>query len=335
MYGQKISRRALVMTGCMGAGAALAMPYIGARAGTRPFTLMTNWYAQPDQGGFYQAQETGLYRRAGLDVQIRSGSPQLNAPQMLLSGAVDAIVGFDTQVILQRAKGLPVKAVAAIFQQDVEGLIAHTDVNHPEELRTRTLLLAPSSMAAYWPWMKQRFGFSDNQVRPYAYNLQPFVIDPTVAIQAILTAEPCDLQRRNVPFRFFTLADYGYPPYSGTIVTRDGTLTQDAERLRIFLKASLEGYRDYLLGDPTPGNNAIMRENRLLDVAHVTCARDALRRSNPCFSGDAVQGGLGIMTAARWQATARMMADTGQIPDAAVWKEAFTTDFLPATPVVP
>lgn len=323
--------KGLVLGGVAGG---LSAPAIRPARAARPFTLVTNWFAQPDQGGFYQAEATGLYRAAGLEVVIQSGTPQLNATQLLLTGAADAVIGFDTQVLTQVSRGLPVVTVAAVFQYDQEGLLAHDDIQRIEDLRGHPLMISANSRPGFWPWLKQKFDFTDEQVRPYNDSLQPFMLDRSIAIQAIATAEPCDLHRKGVGIRFFPFRDYGYPTYSCTVVTRRDVIERDPARLRAFLQASMAGYRSYLGSDPSPANRIIRRENPTLDDEDIGCALGVIRSSLICTGGDAAHGGIGTMTEARWQATYAFMVRYGLIPAATDWRRAFSLDYLPSRPIL-
>ena len=137
-----------------------------------PFTLLTNWTAQAEQGGFYEAQATGLYKKAGLDVAIKMGGPQVNGMQLLLAGNVDAIMGYDFQLLQTVQKGLPAVAVAATFQYDFQGIMAHDDVKSLGDLKGKTILVSTSGQTTWWPWLSKRFGYTMDQVKPYTFNLQ-------------------------------------------------------------------------------------------------------------------------------------------------------------------
>ncbi len=208
------------------------------------FVFLTNWYAEAEHGGFYQALADGLYREQGLDVSIRMGGAQLNIVQVMAAGQADCIMGSsDLQVVMARANGVPLVTVAAMFQKDPGVLIAHDDVNALADMRDRTILIAPASYQNFWPWLKQRYGFTDAQARPYTFNVQPFVADRHLVQQGYITSEPYALQKAGVPVHAFLLSDYGYPAYSTTIVCMDQTVrTRRARprRLRARLGAGLE-----------------------------------------------------------------------------------------------
>src|ERR1700751_4247693 len=97
-------------------------------------TFLTSWFAQAEHGGFYQAKATGLYEKAGLDVTIKMGGPQVNGMQLLLGGEADVIMGYDIQVLQSVAKGLPVVTIGASFQKDLQGMMTHDDVKSLADL---------------------------------------------------------------------------------------------------------------------------------------------------------------------------------------------------------
>ncbi len=146
-------------------------------------------------GGYYQAQATGLYKKYGLDVEIRSGGPQVNGMQLLLSKRADVIIGYDLQLLEGIQRGFQAKAIAAPFQYDPQGLLTHADVTSLQGLKDKTLLVSSSGQATWWPWLKAQYQLSDAQVRPYTFNIQPFVVDDAVAQQAYVSSEVFQCRR--------------------------------------------------------------------------------------------------------------------------------------------
>ncbi|MEO8040648.1 MAG: ABC transporter substrate-binding protein, partial [Betaproteobacteria bacterium] len=160
---------------------ALALLGAGLAQASEKFVFLTNWYAQAEHGGFYQAQAEGIYNKLGLDVDVRMGGPQVNVMQLLLAGRADAVMGYDLQTIKAVEQGLPVVTIGATFQKDPAVLIAHPDVKVIEDLKTRTLLIGQASETTFWPWLKSRYGFTNSQKRPYAFSVQQFLVDKKVA----------------------------------------------------------------------------------------------------------------------------------------------------------
>jgi len=153
-------------------------------------TFLTSWYAQAEHGGFYQALASGAYKKQGLDVTVRMGGPQLNGQQLLAAGQVDLLMGYDFQVLKAIEQDIPLVTVGTSFQYDLQGIMAHEDVKTLGDLKGRTILIAASARSSWWPWLKSKYGYSDDQIRPYTFNLQPFFADKMIAQQGYLSSEP-------------------------------------------------------------------------------------------------------------------------------------------------
>ena len=319
----RISR--LAVGGALMLGAALA-PSMASAADK--ITFLTSWFAQAEHGGFYQAKATGLYKKAGLDVTIKMGGPQINSMQLLLGGDADIIIGYDIQVLKAIEKGLPVVTVAASFQKDLQGMMTHADVKSLGGLKGKTILIATSSHSTFWPWLKERFGYTDSQVKPYTFNLQPFFVDPNVAQQAYPSSEPFQAKQKGVPTNFYLFADSGYPPYGTTMVTTTKLMAEKPDVLKRFVKASLEGWKSYLTGDPSPANKLIKADNPKMSDAQIAYGIEQMKKLHVVDGGDAAKMGIGVMTDARWQATYDFMVKGGLLKKDVDYKKAYTTKFV-------
>ena len=181
-------------------------------------TFLTSWYAQAEHGGFYQAKAAGLYERENLDVTIKMGGPQVNGMQLLLGGEANVMMGYDFQVLSGLAKGLPVITIGTSFQKDLQGMMTHDDVKSLADLKDKTILVATPGRTSWWPWLRQKFGYTDAQTQAYTFNLQPFFADRNIVQQSYPSSEPFQALQKNVPVNFFLFADSGYPPYGTTMV---------------------------------------------------------------------------------------------------------------------
>jgi NitT/TauT family transport system substrate-binding protein len=301
---------------------------LNAANATDKVTFLTSWFAQAEHGGFYQAKATGLYDKNGLDVTIKMGGPQVNGVQLLLGGEADVIMGYDFQVLSGISKGLPIVTVATSFQKDLQGMMTHADVKDLGDLKGKTLLIASSGQTSFWPWLKRKFGYTDAQSQPYTFNLQPFFADNNVAQQAYPSSEPFQALERNVPVNFYLFADYGYPPYGSTMVTTTKFVAEHPDVVRRFVKASLEGWRSYLKGDPAPGNALIKADNPKMGDAQIAFGIKRLNELQIADGGDAKTMGIGIMTEARWKASYDLMVNDKLLPADTDWKKGFTTEFV-------
>ncbi len=309
------------------ATAALMGPVIAAvpaRAAEK-FSYLTSWFAEAEHGGFYEARAEGLYDKAGIDADIRMGGPQVNAMQLLLAGEVDAIMGYDFQVLSAVEKGLPAVTVATTFQFEVQGLMTHEDVKGLDDLKGKTILIASSSHTTFWPWLKAKYGLSDDQTKAYTFNLQPFFADPNTAQQAYSSSEPFQAQQKGVPVKFFLFAREGYPPYGSTIVVTRKTLETRPQVVRAFIKATMQGWRDYM-ANPGPGNALIKAANPKMGDEQLAFSIDKMRELH-VLDGDG-NVPLGSMTEARWKATDDYMVANGLLKPDVDWHKAFTTELI-------
>lgn len=172
-------------------------------------SFMTSWYAQAEHGGSYQAVAKGIYKKHGLDVTIKMGGRQVNSMQLMLAGQAAFIMSYDLTVLSAVEKDLPAMTVGASFQKDLQGMLTHADVKGLADLKGKTILVATSGRSTWWPWMKARYGYTDEQTKPYTFNLQPFFADKGVAQQAYPSSEPFQAMNQGVPTNFYLFADDG------------------------------------------------------------------------------------------------------------------------------
>ena len=323
-------RAALVLL----AGAALvaARP---ARA-DEPFVYLTNWFAEAEHGGFYQAVATGIYKKYGLDVTIKMGGPQVNVFQLMAAGQADCIMGSsDLQIIQTREGGLPVTTVAAIFQKDPQVIIAHDDVKTLADLKGKTILIGGGANRGYWPWLKAKYGFTDEQARPYTFNIQPFMADKNIAQQGYLTSEPYAVQKAGAKATVLLLADNGYPSYATTISCMDKTVKERSKALAAFVRGSIEGWKSYL-DNPAPGNALIKRDNPNMTDDQLAYSVAKLKEYGIVASGDAGRLGIGVITDARAKASYDFLVSTKLIdPSKVELSKTYTTEFLKDVKVLP
>lgn len=296
--------------------------------------LLTSWYAQAEQGGYYQAQATGIYKKYGLEVDIRSGGPQVNGMQLLLSKRADVIIGYDLQLLEGIQRGFQAKAIAAPFQYDPQGLLTHTDVASLEGLKGKTILVSSSGQATWWPWLKGQYQLNDAQARPYTFNIQPFVADDNVAQQAYVSSEVFQVQKAGVKSNFFLFSEHGYPPYGGILIARPETIADRNAALAKFVRASMEGWVSYL-NNPAPGNALIKKYNPKMTDDLLAWAVTQIRQHHLIDGGDAASEGWGTMTETRWRKTRDFMVSANLLDTATDWKQAYTTEFVQTMQIKP
>jgi NitT/TauT family transport system substrate-binding protein len=315
---------AKAITTAIGMGAVLFAPPVHA---ADKVTFLTSWFAQAEHGGFYSAKATGLYEKAGIDATIKMGGPQVNGMQLLLAGETDVMMGYDFQVLKSLEQGLAVTTIGTSFQFDLQGMMTHDNVASLADLKDKTILVATPGRSSWWPWLKAKYKYTDEQTRPYTFNLQPFFADPNTVQQSYPSSEPFQAKQQNVPVKFFLFAHNGYPPYGTTMVATRGFLEKNPDVAARFVKASMEGWKSYF-ADPAPANALIKADNPKMTDAQIAFGIEQLKALKVLDGGDAATMGIGIMTQARWKATYDYMVGAGLLKPEVDWKAAFTDRFV-------
>ena len=297
-------------------------------------TFATDWKAQAEQGGFYQAKALGLYEKAGLDVTIRGGGPGVNIPQLLGAAAIDFGMGSNSFIPLNMVRaGVPAKAVMAAFQKDPQVLITHprADITTLADIKGKPVMIADASINAFWVWLRAKYDFSDRQIRKYTFNLAPFLVNPKAVQQGYVTSEPYTISTRGgFEPQVFLLSDFGYPSYAAMVLAQNRLIEEQPELVQAFVNASVEGWKSYIYGDPSPGNKLILAANPDMRQDIIDQAIEQIRHRGILASPDTEKHGLGAMSEARWQSFFKTMSENGVYPTTLDWQNAFTTDFTNA-----
>jgi len=290
-------------------------------------TFLTDWRAQAEHGGFYQAQAAGLYRAAGLEVELRTGGPQVNPAQLLVAGRVDMSMGSSLESFNFVREGLPFLTVAAIFQKEAQVLLGHpnTGLTGFEALRGRTILVGAQARTTWWPFLRRRFGLRDEQVRPYTFNPQPFLADRMLVQQGYLGSEPFTLRQAGVEPVVLLIADAGFENYNTTIQVGRATLASRREVIQRFVDATLQGWAQYLApaANVADAHALIRRDNPEMGEELLDFGRRMMMEAGIVRSGDALRLGIGAMTEARWGRFHAAMAEAEVVPRALDWRAAF------------
>ena len=290
----------------------------------------TNWVAEAEHGGFYQALADGTYRRYGLDVTILPGGPNVNNRILLPVGKIDFFMSANTlQSFDAVEQNVPTLAVAAMFQKDPQVLIAHPGVAKFEDLKGLTLFVSKEGIASYYQSLKADFGFSEARVKPYTFNAQPFLADKRSAMQGYVTSEPYAIETQGgFKPKIFLLADQGFNAYSTLIETRRDLVEQKPDLVQRFVDASVIGWYNYIYGDNKPGNNLIKKGNPEMTDALLAYSVAKMKEYGIVDSGDTATLGIGAMTDARMKSFFDKMVRAGVVKGAIDPTRAYTLRFV-------
>src|SRR5690348_3531523 len=202
----------------------------------------TDWKAEAEHGGYYQALAAGIYKKHGLDVTLRQGGPQVNHAQLLAAGRLDFNEAPNSFIPLNFvAQNIPMVAVAAMFQKDPSVLIAHPGVGNDSlaALKGKPIMIGADTRVGWWLFLKAKFGYTDNQIRPYTFNVAPFLTDKHAIQQGYLTSEPFLIEQQGEKPLVFLLADAGYASYGSIIETSRKLVETKPDLVRRFVAASI------------------------------------------------------------------------------------------------
>ena len=295
-------------------------------------TFATDWKAQAEQGGFYQALAAGLYEKNGLKVKIIQGSANVNVPRLIASNSVEFGIGSNSFIPLNMvANKIPGKAVMAIFQKDPQIIMTHpdSDIRNLKDMKDLPIMISDASIGAFWLWLKSKYDFNDNQIRKKTFSLAPFLSNKSSIQQGYLTSEPF-LVEREAGFtpRVFLLADYGYPSYGAMVLASSNVLKNNPEIVKAFVDASIEGWRQYIYDDPSLGNELIMLENNEMKEDILLQAIKKIRNYE-LVSNEISKGlDIGLMTDIKWESFFKTMSINGVYEKDLEWRESFTLDFI-------
>jgi len=292
----------------------------------------TNWVAEAEHGGFFQAVADGTYKRYGLDVTIVPGGPNENNRMLLISGRIEFFMAANTLMSFDAvANNVPVVSIAAMFQKDPQVFLTHPEskITKLEELKPLTLFVSKEGISSYYQWLKSEYGFSEKNVRPYTFNPQPFIATAQSAMQGYVTSEPFAVERA-ASFKpgVILLADYGFNTYSTLIETRRDLIESKPDLVQRFVDASIIGWYTYIYGDNSAGNALIKKMNPEMTDDLLSYSVAKMKEYGIVDSGDSVEKGIGAMTEERITSFFDKMSRAGVVKPTIDYRKSYTLRFV-------
>ena len=296
-------------------------------------SFATNWLAEAEHGGFYQAVADGTYAKYGLEVKIVPGGPQANNRLLLISGKVDFFMGANMIQAMDAVKeGVPTLAVASMFQKDPIIYMSHPGqgLDKIEDLKNaNAYFVGKDNLVTVFQWAKQTYGFREEKVKPYSFNPAPFLADKKSVQQGYLTSEPYEVEKQGgFKPNVFLVADYGYDSYSTTIETRADTIAKKPDLVQRFVDASAIGWYNYLYGDNKAANALIKKDNPEISDGQIAFSIAKMKEYGIVDSGDSLKAGIGAMTDARMKSFFDKMVKAGVVDAKVDYKKSYTLQFV-------
>ncbi len=289
-----------------------------------------SWKAEAEYGGFYQALATGIYRDYGFDVEIRPLPPQGNVTQLLMGDLVDFSIGQAVNALQAADQGIPKVTVAAIFQDEIQAFLAHPGVGNDSlaQLKGKRVFIVPGLSSIYWPFLEKQYGYTQDQQRPYNFNVTPFLLDKDSVQQGLLTSEPFLIEKEG-GFKpvVLLLSETGLNPYNFTLETTHKLIESKPELVHRFVDASIKGWYSYL-ENPALGNELIQQDNPEMSDELLAFALGKIAEYDLIKSGDASTLGIGAMTDERWKTLFDQLVTAGVLEDKPIYNDAYTLEFI-------
>ncbi|WP_426437790.1 ABC transporter substrate-binding protein [Bradyrhizobium genosp. P] len=292
----------------------------------------TNWVAEGEHGGFFQAVADGTYKQYGLDVTIVPGGPNENNRMLLIAGKLDFFMSANSlQTFDAVTNNVPLVAVAAMFQKDPQVFLTHPEVKVAkiEDLKPLTLLVSKEGIVTYFQWMKSKYGFSESKVKPYTFNSQPFIVNKEIAMEGYVTSEPYAVEKAaGFKPNVILIADYGFNAYSTLIETRRDLVDKKPDLVQRFVDASIVGWYHYLYGDNSAGNAMIKKLNPEMTDELLAYSVAKMKEYGIVDSGDTIANGIGAMTDERMADFFEKMVSAGVVKSTIDYRQGYTLRFV-------
>jgi NitT/TauT family transport system substrate-binding protein len=295
-------------------------------------TFGTNWLAEAEHGGYYQAVVDGTYAKYGLDVTILPGGPQANNRLLLATGKIEFYMGGNMiQAFTAVQEKIPTIVVAGDFQKDPQIFMSHPGVGFDKwtDLPKATAFVGKEGLVSFYQWMHSAYGFKEENVKPYTFNAAPFIADKQSIQQGYLTAEPFAVEKEGgFKPNIFLLADQGYSTYATTIETRADLVANNSDLVQRFVDASAVGWYHYLYGDNAKANAAIKKDNPDITDEQIAFSVAKLKEYGIVDSGDTLKLGIGAMTDARMKDFFDQMVKAGVVKADVDYTKSYTLKYV-------
>jgi len=309
---------------------AVALPGLAAAQSLTPVTFGTNWVAQAEHGGFYQAVVDGTYAACGLDVTILPGGPQVNNSAQLIAGRIQFYMGGTLGQMSAVNEGVPMVILAASFQKEPQVLMTHPGaISTFEEIATLDqLIIGDEGFVTYFKYFENADGWDAAKRVPYTFNPAPFIANPASAQQGYITSEPFAIQQEaGWSPDIWLLADNGYTSYSTTIVGMRDYVEANPEVAKCFVEGSAKGWANFLYGDNAAAIAKIQEDNPDMGMDKIEFSIATMKEYGIVDSGDALTMGIGAMTDERMADFFNKMVEVGVLPADLDYTQAYMLDY--------
>jgi NitT/TauT family transport system substrate-binding protein len=299
-------KRLALATAFAAFGTAASLP--AAAQELKPVRILSNWFAQADQAGYWQAQQDNLGKQAGIKITVQQGGPRIQTIPQVASGQAEFGIANADDVLLARLRGAPIKAVFAHLDYVPYSLVYHSDpaVKSITDLKDRTFAVNIGN--AYWEWTKKKFQLAGTREIPVSGDLSLFRNDPKMVQQGYSLYLPARMAGAGIDVQQITLASLGYRPYD-VLFTTDEMIQKNPALVKATIAAVQQGWSNFVR-DPSAIKPLLMGMNQqIAPPVHDAAVKELI---TTLISHDL--GRIGCMTDARWTELAGQLRTVAFLP---------------------
>ncbi len=234
-----------------------------------PVTVQLSWLHYGAFGGFYAADQNGLYRDEKIAVSFLEGGPAFDPIDAVLAGEAEFGVASADTLLLARAQGKPVRAIATVLRHSPVVLITlrETGITRPEDIVGQevrmTTQIAPSFQAMMSRVAIPPDGYTE-VILPSELDL--FVSGEVPVWAVYYNSFAVAIQEAGYDLNFIFPEEYGVHFYGDVIFTTDTLIENNPDLVTRFLRATLSGLRS-AIGEPEAVGAMVVQYDEAADAA--------------------------------------------------------------------
>jgi NitT/TauT family transport system substrate-binding protein len=294
----------------------------GGGGGPEEATLVMNWFAQAEQGGYWEAEAANTGKAEGVSIKVQQGGPQIQTIPQVAAGKADFGVAQADELMLARAEGVPVVEVFGGMDKYLQCMMYHpsSGIKDFGDISGHQVAVAPSG--GFWPWIKGHYKLEDVQEINFTGALAEFKRNDNLVQQCFITSEPYFADQEKIDHAELLVADAGYNPYSQGLFTSERMIQENPDLVRKVVAAVQKGWEKFLQ-NPSAARSLVLKTNKDMEKGPFDYAWKTIK------NGDYLGTPIGAMTAERWQTVHDQLEEAGVLEKDVDPNEVWTDEFMP------
>lgn len=290
------------------------------------------WLHQAQFAGLYIAQTKGFFKQAGINCTLRPGGQDFNTGQLVATGSDDFGVWSADQVLIARSQGMPIVAVAVIYQESPVCFFSRKDsgIKMPQDfIGKRVGMQYGTNVRTEYVAMMKRAGIDMNRIVevPTRFDLRPFLDGEVDIWNGYTINEPLVAESLGVPVQLIRPGEYGVDMYADCLITTEAMVKDRPDLVRRFVASVLRGW-EYALAHRDEAVKIVLDQDSHLREKHERRMLDESARLIEARGANVL--GIGRMDEKIWRGMLEELKAQGQLgPNPVTLSEVYTNQLLP------